>query len=166
VIVILEGPNGAGKTTLANEILQLAPATRYIHASAPVRHPLVEYTSPIAHGKDYVLDRWHIGEMVYGTLYREKPGLTNAQFIAVEEFLAEHGAVVIHCNGPVAELQRRIGLRGGDESSKANGGSVTKLRTEAQRFDTFFNNGATHLPVFQSPTGSPLQGFEVLEMFV
>lgn len=154
MIIIFEGPDGSGKTTLARATVELLaqvdldrPAL-YMHASAPERHPLVEYTSPLRPGRNYVLDRWHLGEMIYGQLYRGKPGLTQEQFWAVEQYLYDMAAVLVHCNGSVVDLSRRIRERGLAEDHDLN---VVGLRKEAEEFGKWTRS--TWLPVLQSPIG-------------
>jgi thymidylate kinase len=113
VIIVIEGPDASGKTTLAKAIAEAIDAA-YVHASAPLRHPLVEYTEPIEtlRPEHIVLDRWHIGEMIYGPKYRGKAGLSRKQFDAVEEFLSERGALLVHCDDRFDELVSRMHGRG------------------------------------------------------
>lgn len=152
MIVIIDGPDGSGKSTLAEKICQLTGA-ELIHASEPQRHPLVEYTYQILPSEDYVLDRWHLGELVYGPLYRGGSGLSDAQFDAVEEYLDDLGAIVVHCTGPVMELMTRLRQRGEQPHASA-------LRREARAFDDAMRR--TRLPVFTSPVGMELRADEAI----
>ena len=153
MIVLIEGPDGAGKTTLAKQIVKLTGAT-YLHADKPTRHPLVEYTAGIEPGTDYVLDRWHLGEEVYGPIHRGQSGLSPEQFIAVEQFLDELGAVVIYCSGSLATLMTRVSKRG----EKVN---VTTFRKECAAFDRVAER--TWLPTLTSPIGMEIKAEEVVE---
>lgn len=154
MIAIFEGPDGSGKTTLAEHVAALTGAT-YIHAQAPERHPLVEYTAPIAAGEDYVLDRWHFGEMVYGPLYRGGSGLTAEQFWAVEQYLDDLGAIVILCNGTSNALAARIRARGGEDTP-----SLIALANEGAKFREVGQRSI--LPVLQSPVEIPMTADEVV----
>lgn len=155
MIVIFEGPDGSGKTTLAREVADKTGAT-YIHAQAPERHPLVEYTAPLDPNEDYVLDRWHWGEMVYGPLFRGESGLTTEQFWAVEQYLDDLGAVVVLCNGPASDLASRIRERGTDEEAP----NLTELSRAATAFKRVADQA--WLPVHNSPIQVPMTADEVI----
>lgn len=163
MIIIFEGPDGSGKTTLARatvDLLAQADLDRpalYVHASAPERHPLVEYTSPIRPGRNYVIDRWHLGEMIYGPAYRGKAGLTKEQFWAVEQYLYDMGAILIHCNGPADVLARRIRVRGLPQDDDLN---IVRLRQEATAFNVWTRD--SWLPTYQSPVGAELTPEEIV----
>lgn len=113
MIIVLEGPDASGKTTLAKALAEEVDGV-YVHASAPERHPLVEYTATIEtlRPEHIVLDRWHIGEMIYGPKYRGRSGLSRKQFDAVEEYLAGYGALLVHCDDRFDELVSRLHGRG------------------------------------------------------
>lgn len=147
MIVIVEGPDGAGKTTLARAICQ-ATGAWYRHAGgAPFRHPLVEYSAPIEEARleerSLVLDRWHLGEMIYGPLYRGKAGMSSLQFAALEQYLGERGAIVVLCSGTTHQLADRI-LARGEVIPRT-------FREEIIQWDQMFYR--TQLPVLRSLAG-------------
>lgn len=111
MIVIIEGADGSGKSTLARALADASGAT-LLHATPPRVHSLIEATSPLAEPGDYVCDRWHFSEMVYGPQHRGGAGLTPNQLLAVDEFLDERNAIVVHCTGRLDTLYRRIRKRG------------------------------------------------------
>lgn len=112
MIILLEGPDGSGKTTLAKEIERLGGATR-LHAGKPGPEPLVDYIAPIADRDTfYVLDRWHVGELVYGPLHRGGSRLTPAGARAINELLASRGCLLIHCTADLATLCMNLRRRG------------------------------------------------------
>lgn len=149
-IVVIEGPDGVGKTTLARAYADLTGA-RYLHASAPTAHPLVEYVAPLRDDVDYVLDRWHLGELVYGPIVRGKSGLTHQQSHAIEQMMIERGAVLVHCNGPYDKIVARLRGRG-DEPHKT-------LRQEATAFKLHVER--SYLPLLQSPIGMEITPEEI-----
>lgn len=125
MIFVIEGTDGSGKTTLANqltcEITQNFPPgdlIRQIHRGKPKVDPLIEYTAALSEyqpntGRHFILDRWHIGELVYGPLYRGKSGFTDTSFVAVDDFLYDRGALLIHCSADPDEIVRRLTDRDG-----------------------------------------------------
>jgi hypothetical protein len=167
MLVLIEGPDGAGKTTLANAVLDSIAGSgqpvAYMHASAPRRHPLIEYTEPLSEyqpgdGTSYVLDRWHIGETIYGPRYRGRCGLTAHQYAAVEDFLLEKGAVLVYCSGRLDDLVRRIRNRGEAFDLHA----VKQLRIEAATWDLKIRTN-TRLPVLHSPIGMEITVDEIIK---
>ena len=47
--------------------------------------------------KTYVLDRFHLGELAYGPIYRKKSGLTELQQYYLELMLLKHNPLLIYC---------------------------------------------------------------------
>lgn len=97
-LVIVEGPDGAGKTTLVEKIERKAKAAgRHVSTYAsgvPTRPPLKEYVntamtmwyegSPLV-----IIDRYHIGEQVYGPVMRKGDMLGAIGREVLEMFLME-----------------------------------------------------------------------------
>lgn len=73
MIVALEGTDGVGKTTLAHRLVELTDAT-YIHSGPPSSDSwFVEYVRPLLDcDGPMVLDRWHLGEIVWPLLWERK----------------------------------------------------------------------------------------------
>lgn len=69
MITIIEGTDAVGKTTFARKLAE-ARGCEYRHAGAPT-HDMwwEEYLDPLHKGQDIVLDRWHVGEMVWPKLF-------------------------------------------------------------------------------------------------
>lgn len=152
MIVIIEGADGSGKSTLARELADASGAT-LLHATPPRVHSLIEATSPLAEPGDYVCDRWHFSEMVYGPQHRGGAGLTPNQLLAVDEFLAERGAVVVHCTGRFNTLHGRILARGETMNP-------VSLRADIEGFTTVLSQ--TRLPVLLSIAEFPTPVEEIL----
>lgn len=82
MFIALEGPDGAGKSTLAQAIADATPGTEIVHFSQLKQNPLDEYVYALedyspGKGGNLVTDRWHIGEDIYGPLYRGESGMTS-----------------------------------------------------------------------------------------
>jgi len=132
VLIIIEGVDGSGKSTLAHAINRTVGGL-VIKRDKPVLPPLIEYTADLANyrpGKRLavVCDRWHLGERVYGPLYRGGCGLSPMAWAAAEGFLADLGAIGVLCTAPADALARRLIARG--ESP-----DLMKLRQEVLAFD-------------------------------
>lgn len=73
MILILEGADGTGKTRAASRAAVTRPAW-YRHANQPTNLTWIsEYVQPLEGLKgDAVLDRWHVGEAVWPSLFGRK----------------------------------------------------------------------------------------------
>ena len=68
MITIIEGVDGTGKTTFAKKLAEEKAAT-YLHADKPTKKAWwQEYLDPIT-SQNMVLDRWHLGELVWPKIY-------------------------------------------------------------------------------------------------
>lgn len=68
MITIIEGVDGTGKTTYAKRLADQNKAI-YLHADKPTQKTWYEeYLTPIKHN-NMVLDRWHLGELVWPEIY-------------------------------------------------------------------------------------------------
>lgn len=77
--ILVEGPDGAGKSTLIETLMEIMKHTFLLHTSAPVNGsdssyypkvlasalPLIETLE-----QPFIADRFHVGESVYGEIYR------------------------------------------------------------------------------------------------
>jgi hypothetical protein len=123
VIFVLEGPDLAGKSTLADELekqyvdWELSVTRMKRGPLKPSQDPLTEYLVPL---QDYdgngvwVLDRWHLGELVYGELLRGASRLSLAQAHYVELALRSLGGYPVHVTTTQEILARRYSARGDD----------------------------------------------------
>lgn len=125
MIICLEGVDGSGKSTLAEalvkELEHRYPGERviYKHATQIKSDVFTEYVDPLKDyepnvGIHYVLDRWHIGEEIYGPLYRGKSAFDTVSFRWTELYLATKGMRTWLLVQTDEELRRRLALRGED----------------------------------------------------
>jgi len=109
MILIIEGVDKNGKTTLANRLVQEYGA-EYVKFGQPTKPPFQEYSEFIASvdpSKTYVLDRFFIGELVYGPIYRGKSGITLGQLKDLERVLLDKVAetVIVYCKTNIEQVR-------------------------------------------------------------
>jgi GTPase SAR1 family protein len=129
VIIILEGPDGAGKSTMIEELkrhylMQIgrSPESVQIWHAGPFpegSNPWTEYVVPISQlvaTRDYLIliDRWHLGELVYGPLLRGQSRLSLAQRDWIDSYLKSMGAIMVYLKASIEELTARMTARGDD----------------------------------------------------
>jgi thymidylate kinase len=112
MIVILEGENKTGKTTLAKHI-EKEYGFRYIKCSQPgKRGPYAEYRevieSILQKPENVVIDRFHIGEEVYGPIYRGRSGLSQENFSEIEQDLNKLNTILIYCYDNENNIAKRF----------------------------------------------------------
>lgn len=117
MLIIAEGIDGSGKTTLIDDLSHEFENPDIIHRGPLKQHPLEEYELPlIAYDprKDVgvLCDRWHIGELIYGPLYRGQSQLTPAMQLHVDCVLERLGALKLIMAPPFEVVQQRISRRG------------------------------------------------------
>jgi hypothetical protein len=115
VLILIEGCDQTGKTTLANAIQQYAlpQKSRMIHAGKPEGHPLTAYEGPInsyepGFTDPIIIDRWHLGEAVWPTIFKRETELDAASFRHIELFLQSRGAVLVLAEGRETLLTERF----------------------------------------------------------
>lgn len=119
-VVILEGVDGSGKSTFADKIEALVPHDYEVIRAhqGPLQGPVWdEYVVPLMAVRDdqfLIADRWHVGEMIYGPLYRGKSEVTPAEERLIELLLDRMGAVKIIMQPGLSTVRKRLGDRGED----------------------------------------------------
>lgn len=156
MLIVIEGPDCGGKTTLTHQLLLAhgGPGHRE-HAGPPADPPpcaFTEYESALdepglrARIADprylVVMDRWHVGEAVYGPLWRGTSRLDAAGLLHVEHALTAVGAVRVACLPPYPALRARF-LDRGDDLTKLD--ELPQIHAEyaahAQRFGHWVVDG-------------------------
>jgi thymidylate kinase len=119
----LEGTDGVGKSTLAEAVRDLLErkfgSATLIHHGPPEKSVLEEYATDLEgrEGENIVLDRHHMGTLVYAPLYRDTGPwgeLGVAGFRWVEKFLEARGTSFFVVDLPYDVVKRRLETRGED----------------------------------------------------
>jgi hypothetical protein len=133
LLITIEGPDCGGKSTLTEQLIEAARQRGWtghrVHKGppAPDVDPFTEYESALdvepqrglidADHHLVVMDRWHLGEAVYGPIWRGGSRLSGAGVSHVEAALDALGAVRVMCLPAFHELQARF-LTCGDDLTK------------------------------------------------
>lgn len=149
MLICLEGVDGAGKSTLAaaikKEIEKAHPedVVEYIHASQIEGTVYEEYVDRLVNytpssGRHIILDRWHVGERIYGPLYRNSTGFDEfaGSYQWIELFLGSKGARLWNVTQTLEVLKERLAVRGEDYLEDRH---VDFVR---ERFSTFAKESA------------------------
>lgn len=116
-LILLEGVDGAGKSTLADTIADIQKSMNkkvtVLHRGPMKGSVLEEYIDPLldydpASGETLILDRWHVGEMIYGPLYRGKTALSPGWAMYIENLLAARGAAKVVMTTNLDTLAKRL----------------------------------------------------------
>jgi len=122
LIVVLEGPDFAGKSTLAAQLVKLydGPATVVSNGPPPAEGSVLAfYEAQIADAGARpgltVFDRLHVGELIYGPIYRGESRITDAERLQMDGELDLLGACKVHVDASDSVLTQRFrGTRGDD----------------------------------------------------
>ena len=149
MIICLEGVDGAGKSTLAaaliKEINTQHPddTVTYLHAAQldtsvyeAYHEPLKDYVP--GSGQHFILDRWHLGEEIYGPLYRKQSAFTRASFTWIEMFLGSIGTRLWNVTQPQEVLESRLLERGEDFLQNEHVDFVRKAFIEQAKESSLF----------------------------
>lgn len=119
-IIILEGVDGSGKSTLADKLAVAGEAAGYKvikEHRGPIQSTIVdEYVRPlfdVAHDELLIADRWHVGELIYGPLYRGV-SLAKPHLEAIEGLLDMLHGVRVIVTAPLPVIRTRLEARGED----------------------------------------------------
>lgn len=125
MLITLEGVDGAGKSGLAfdiaAELKKRYPNDKvdYLHAGPLKTDAYEAYLEPLKDyrpnsGVHYVLDRWHVGERIYGPLYRDKSNVDDATWVWLELKFAGLGMTTFHVTQTLDVIRARLAARGED----------------------------------------------------
>lgn len=133
MLIVIEGPDRVGKSTMASTLRtrMVAGLNRRvvtIHRGAPkdTDHPLRDYALPISTYSpttptdrmthSMVTDRWHLGDLVYGPIYRGECRQTLQMIAYTEALITARGGIRLHMTADPAIIMKRIENEGEDNS--------------------------------------------------
>lgn len=116
MFIIIEGADKTGKTTLSNAIIKKF-GSEYVHFGKPKKHPATEYAEyALANDGNLVLDRFYLGELVYGPLLRGKAGIDDVEFATLERILRKKQAILIQTTTNSVLANKRLLVSTQDEA--------------------------------------------------
>ena len=159
MILLFEGPDGAGKSTMIKAVAAEHLAAGYPLESTAIwragpfpqdSDPWTEYVLPLmslSASRDWLVlvDRWHVGELVYGPIFRGGSRLSEDQRTWIDGFLRSMGGVLVAPppSGKVLPGQRM---------SKRSGMSGLLIRKPTSVLGTFSSVARPSLPVTAAAT--------------
>lgn len=101
--IIIEGPDGTGKTTLAKALCEGAGYAYRHEGPPPAGVTAYQHYAGILDRLEQptLLDRFHLGELVYGPLLRGKSGLSAIDARALQVLVEAFNVQVILCMPPL-----------------------------------------------------------------
>lgn len=146
MIVVLEGPDGVGKSTLADALEATHGGTVHRINNGPPPNdvpPYLHYSCMIDDVVDIckrdktalvVIDRFHVGELIYAPMFRGTLDLSLDEARAIDHELTEAGVVMVHCYLSAEEMIRRQLARDGGKPDEKSGAAVEHARAIRQAF--------------------------------
>jgi hypothetical protein len=100
MIIILEGPDGSGKTTLAHDLQQRFNLAYHHEGPPPPNVPILDHLGTVLdgyRGKNVVIDRFALGERVYGPIVRGHDSLGADGWKVIRRLMRAVGAMEVLC---------------------------------------------------------------------
>lgn len=108
MFIFVEGIDRSGKSTLCNAIVKRF-GCEYRHFGKPGKQPATEYARyALAANGNVILDRFYLGELVYGPLLRGRCGIDDVELATIERILRLKQAILIQTVTDVALANKRL----------------------------------------------------------
>jgi len=108
MFIIVDGADKTGKSTLCSAIVEEF-GSKYFHFGKPKKYPATEYAEyALSMNENMVLDRFYLGELVYGPLFRGKAGLTPLEFATIERILRLKQAIFVQTTTNATLANKRL----------------------------------------------------------
>ena len=113
MLIAVEGGDGTGKTTFCNALAELVPNAERLHFGQPKHESIFHEYECIddykpGQGRHIISDRYHLGELIYGPLYRGGSKLDGPGLLHVELYLRAKGALLVHLTAAAETIYARI----------------------------------------------------------
>ena len=151
-LIIIEGTDNTGKDTLISKILEKYPTATIIHCGKPLTKKYSSeeqdelfklYANNIVNKKYdnthvIIMNRSHIGEYVYGVLYR------NRSKDEVEEMIFNVNDILSYKKDLEIKYIQLLSkseslLKNNEDGKSLSNGNATKILKEAEQFEEIFN---------------------------
>ena len=151
-LIIIEGTDNTGKDTLISKILEKYPTATVMHCGKPITKKYSSkeqdelfriYAQNIVEGKYdnthvIIMNRSHIGEYVYGILYRKRNNEEVEQMINdVNDILYYREDLEIKYIQLLSSSKEL--LKNNEDGKSLSNGNVEKINTEANQFKEIFD---------------------------
>lgn len=119
-VIIVEGIDGSGKSTLVDSLESMIPDNYHVlrmHRGPiqdTVENEYIEPLTSLSSNQFLLADRWHVGEMIYGPIYRGESLVSGLYENLIESYLDSIGAVKIILQPDISEVRQRLADRGED----------------------------------------------------
>lgn len=105
-MIIVEGPDKCGKTSLA-QALSFALGWPALHFSQPKGDAIGEYRAALEDNpRPFIADRFHLGEFVYGPLYRATVPDAERMRRLEDDLISRGALLVLMYDSPTAVVER------------------------------------------------------------
>ena len=121
-VIVIEGVDKTGKSSLAAALRETLgwPVVKSSQTTGPDA-ALQEYLDVLEHQKGhFIADRFHLGESVYGPVYRGTPPMDDAAVRLVEIRLLERGCLLVLMEDYAAAIAGRFKAHGEDFARAAD----------------------------------------------
>lgn len=140
MLIVVEGLDRTGKSTLAGRLAERVDGT-VVHAGPPRRGAIEEYETSLdlfhPGERALILDRFHVGEYVWPTIFGRDTDFSRPVQRHVEMFMHSRGALVVYGMRDPAKLAPELVVN--DEPLKPEDiGRATHLFTKARVFSGRF----------------------------
>lgn len=155
MLILVDGVDCSRKSTLVKQLADYV-ATQHPgdtvdvwHAGPPMKHPLDEYVTPLLNyrprrGRHVICDRWHLGEAVYPRIFGRATKFDLAVQGYTELFLQSRGALLVHVDADVADVEDCLQSRGDEYVNPSQASDIIqnfRTRASASLLPTVILNG-------------------------